>query len=390
MIKVLFVVDYLSMNIGGPRFLTNVFRRLPKDNYEIHIITGAVSYGALDVLQGHNNIDVINLSVFDAKALPSEQSTNVIKFLYKALNTVNRTTRRSRIDIIHLNTHFPNLLSYAIKLNLNLPIICSIHHLEETTQFYSISSKTAKLVIQDLLEINSPCNVVHVPSRYTKQRIKDLTIINKNNIIVIPPGIEIEKYLSIPRRAEENLFVMIVRLERRKHCDHAIAALKIVTRRNPDVKLFIIGDGPMKPYLMQLVKRLSLEKNVSLLGVVDEKTKLDFLSRAQALIHLGYPEGFGIAILEALASGTPVIAYDVPPINEIIRNSITGVLVEKDNLVKLAEAIININQFDFNSEILKNVAKKYDISIITRQFDTLYKYLVYQKRPNIKNKIIMT
>jgi len=376
MIKVLFVVDYLSMNIGGPRFLTDVFRKLPKDSYEIHIITGTVGYDALDVLQGHDNIDVINLNVFDTKALPSEQPMNVIRFLYKALNAVNRATRKSCIDIIHLNTHFPNLLSYAIKLDSNLPIICSIHHLEETAQFYSISSKLAKLVVQDLLEINSPCNIVHVPSRYTKQRIRELTILNRNNIVVIPPGIEIEKYSSIPRRAEEDLFVMMVRLERRKHCDHAIAAFKIVSRRDPDAKLFIIGDGPMKPYLMQLIKRLSLEKNVSLLGVVDEETKLDFLSRAQALIHLGYPEGFGIAILEALASGVPVIAYDVPPINEIIRNSITGVLVEKDNLIKLAEAIININQFDFNSEILKNVAKKYDISIIARQFDTLYKYLV--------------
>jgi len=196
---------------------------------------------------------------------------------------------------------------------------------------------------------------------------------------VIPPGIEIEKYMSIPRRIEEDLFVMMVRLERRKHCEHAIAAFKVVTRRNPNVRLFIIGDGPMKPYLMQLIKRLSLEKNVHLLGVVDEETKLDFLSRAQALIHLGYPEGFGIAILEALASGVPVIAYDVPPINEIIKNNITGVLIKKDNLIELAEAILNTDKFGFDSKILRNATRKYDISITTRQFDALYKYLVYDE-----------
>ena len=136
MIKILFIVDYLTMNTGGPRFLIDVFRRLSMSDYKIHIITGAIDYTALYILKSRSNVDIINLNIFNTKALPSEQPINVIKFLHKAFNIVNSITKRSHIDIIHLNSHFPNLLSYAIKLNV--PIICSIHHLEETIQFLSL------------------------------------------------------------------------------------------------------------------------------------------------------------------------------------------------------------------------------------------------------------
>jgi len=378
MIEILFVVDYLTTNVGGPRFHIDVFRRLPKNSYRIHIVAGAVDHEALDILKNHSNINVVNLNVFNTKALPSEQPINVIKFLYGAFNTINKITKKTHIDVIHLNTHFPNLLSYVIKLIT--PIVCSIHHLEEATQFYGVTPKIAKLIIQDLLEINSPCNVIHVPSRYTKQRIEELSITNRNNIIVIPPGIEIEKYISIPRRMKESLFVMIGRLERRKHYEHAIAAFKIVTRHRPDYKLAIIGDGPLKHELIQMIKRYGLERNIFLLGSVDEETKLELLSKAEALIHLGYPEGFGIVILEALASGTPVIAYNVPPINEIVKNDVAGILVEKDNVMDLAKAIMSIDRYSFDPEVLRRITEKYDIKVIAKKFENLYKCLITQSK----------
>ncbi len=370
MIDIIFAIDYIATTSGGPRFLIEVFKKLAKNSYRIHVITGAVDNISIYAV---NNMDIINLKIYKHNALPSEQPTNVIRFLYKASKLIKELIKEYTSPIVHLNSHFPNLLSYITKSDV--PTICSIHHLEETTQFLSAVSKTAKIIIQDLLEINSPCSVIHVPSRYTRQEAERIRLIKSRNIVIIPPGIEVRKYIHLPRKVEDHLFIMIGRLEKRKHYDHAIAAFKIITKYRPDYKLIIIGDGSLKYKLIQLIKRYGLERNISLLGSVDEETKIKLLSRAEALIHLGYPEGFGIVILEALATGTPVITYNVPPINEIVRNGVTGILIERDNIVALTKTIMNFDHQNFDEATLKRVATKYDINKIAKRFETLYRSL---------------
>jgi len=305
------------------------------------------------------------------------QPTNIAQFLIRVSRFLKKDLENSTY-ILHLNSHFPNFLAYMLKSRLHdLPVICSIHHLESTQEFSGLIYKIGKIFLQDILEVNSPCTIVHVPSNYVKNQIKSMSIINRNNIVVIPPGIEIKKYMGIPRRPRDDMFLMIGRLEKRKHYEHAIAAFKLVSKYKPHAKLIIVGDGPLKTYLLQMIKQLTLEKNVFLLGTVDENTKLELLSQAQALIHLGYPEGFGISILEALASGVPVISYDVPPINETVINSINGILVEKDNVIELAKTILELDKkAAFNERTIRSTAKRYDIELISNKFNSLYKSLL--------------
>jgi len=245
---------------------------------------------------------------------------------------------------------------------------------------HTFIGKIGTITLQDVLELNTKCNVIHVPSNYIKSLIQQKSIVNKHNIIVIPPGISVKKYFTIPRRPSNDLFIMIGRLEQRKHYDHAIAAFKIVTKYKPERKLLIIGDGPLKYKLTQLIKKYGLERNVVLLGSIDEETKLTLLSKADALIHLGYPEGFGIVIVEALASGVPVITYNVPPVNELILHEITGLLVEKNNIFQLARTIMNFNKYNFDKKTLRDTVKRYDINIVAEKFRTLYTKLYEMHR----------
>jgi len=374
MIKIVFVTDYLTLTSGGPRFFIDVFKQLARKGFEISVITGTTDNERIMYIG--KEIDIVDLKVYKPHIFPSDQPINVIKFLSRASYIIKEIIKELPFFVLHLNSHFPNLIPYIIRSYTSIPIVCSIHHLEEIYQFYGLLPKLAKIVFQDMFEVNSPCTIIHVPSNSTKQKVEHLSIVNRGNVIVIPPGIEIEKYTYISKRTEKNLFIMIGRLERRKHYDHAVAAFKIVVRHKPEAKLFIIGDGPLKQYLTRLIRRLLLEKNVFLLGLVDEETKLDLLSRAQALIHLGYPEGFGTVLIEALASGTPVIAYNVPPLNEIIEHKVTGTLVNKDSIIDLARVIMKFDKYDFHYNKLREIAKKYDISIVAKKFELLYKHLV--------------
>ena len=367
MLTVVYVVDYLSIRTGGPRFLMNVFSKLVKTGkFRVFVVTGQVVGKTLIT---DENIDIVNLNAYSENRLPHEQPLRAIKFAMKSRFTIKQLVKHED-SILHTNSHLPNLLPFLTRVDV--PVVCSIHHLESLHCAHTFIGKLGIAFLQDLLELNTKCSVVHVPSNHIKSLIQQKSIINKHNIAVIPPGIDTRKYFAIPRNPSNGLFVMIGRLERRKHYVHAITAFKIVARHRPHYKLVIIGDGPLKHELIRLIKRYGLERNVFLLGSVDEETKLELLSKAEALIHLGYPEGFGIVILEALASGTPVIAYDVPPINEVVKNGVTGILVEKDNIIELARAIMSINRYYFDLKTLRHYAERYDIKIIAKKFETVY------------------
>jgi len=371
MITLISVMDYLSMRTGGVRFLMSVFSKLLETRkFRIIVVVGQVIEEPLII---DKNFEVINLDIYSKYKLPHEQPLNAIKFMSE-LRFVIKQLIEYENSILHTNNHLPNLLPLLTRIDI--PIVCSIHHLESLQCAHTFIGKLGIAVLQDFLELNAKCNIVHVPSNHIKSLIQQKSIINKHNIVVIPPGIDTRKYFTTPRKPSNGLFVMIGRLEQRKHYDHAIAAFKIVARYRPYYKLVIIGDGSLKHKLIQLIKRYDLERNIFLLGSADEKTKLELLSRAEALIHLGYPEGFGIVILEALASGIPVIAYDVPPLNEIVVHRETGVLVRKDGVADLAKAIIDIDKHSFHPDKLRRTAERYDINTVARKFEKLYRHLI--------------
>ena len=338
---------------------------------EIALTNGLIELVLLDIFQP-----------YQSRVYPYKQPFRCLRFLYEAakvLNEVmNETHDKTNTMVIHVHNPLPNLIPYLMTRKIRskrISIVCTIHHFEETYSLDSMLSKIISVPYQYIIETNIPCNVIHVPSRYVKETLVKKRFFYKKNIIIIPPGIDLDRYLANPKKHEDGLFIMIGRLEPRKHYDHAIAAFKIVAKHRPDYKLVIIGDGPLKHELIQLIERYGLERNVFLLSSVDEETKLKLLSRVEALIHLGYPEGFGIVILEALASGTPVIAYNVPPINEIVKNGTTGVLVKKDSIIDLAKAIMNIDRYSFDPNELRRSTKKYDINTIVNKFKVLYRYL---------------
>ncbi|NAY89103.1 MAG: glycosyltransferase, partial [Desulfurococcales archaeon] len=189
-------------------------------------------------------------------------------------------------------------------------------------------------------------------------------------------GIDLSKHLAVRKKPEPGTFLMIGRLEPRKHYEHAILAAKLARRYRKDLKLYIVGGGSLKPLLEQKIREENLEDTVKLLGNVDEQEKLELLARAEALIHLGYPEGFGLVIIEALATGTPVIAYDLPPINEIIKNNVHGILISKDDIASLARALIQFRAENFNPDVLRAKAAEYDLEQTARKFHKLYSALL--------------
>jgi glycosyltransferase involved in cell wall biosynthesis len=110
----------------------------------------------------------------------------------------------------------------------------------------------------------------------------------------------------------------------------------------PDVQLMLVGDGPLRADLEQLASELQLRDRVVFAGAKDRADVVEMLHGCSIFALPSRSEPFGIAVVEAMACGKPVIGTRTGGIPEIIDDGEDGLLVEPDNPDQLAEAILRL------------------------------------------------
>lgn len=143
---------------------------------------------------------------------------------------------------------------------------------------------------------------------------------------------------ALPQQAR--VLLAVSRLEQQKGLDVAVEALARVRGRHPDAVLVVLGLGSQEARLNALAGELGLAGAVHLAGSVGDVA--GWLRRAELLVHPARWEGFGLALLEAMLAGLPVVASSVSSIPEIVADGTTGLLVPPDDAARLAEAICRL------------------------------------------------
>jgi len=167
-----------------------------------------------------------------------------------------------------------------------------------------------------------------------------------------------------------------------------LEAIDILYTRGVKAHFTIVGTGEELLSLKLFVTTHNLEDMVTFAGQVDDQTLSNLYSTASLFILPSFVrlEAFGIVQLEALAMGVPVIASDMPGVNEVVQRSGGGWLVPPKN----SEALADIIQYalEHKKERLvraqqgqEYVFKYYDWSVISEQFENLYYELLEQKDP---------
>lgn len=132
--------------------------------------------------------------------------------------------------------------------------------------------------------------------------------------------------------------------ERYKAIDVLIPAWARVVQDVPNAHLLVVGDGPLKRQVEQLIKDNDIGRNVTLMGVVDAEALRDIYDRSCCLVLPSRSEGMGRVILEALARGRPTVGSRVGGIPELIEHGVTGVLVNPEDEIGLAAALTDLLQ----------------------------------------------
>jgi len=179
-------------------------------------------------------------------------------------------------------------------------------------------------------------------SHFVADRIK--RYYNRESDVMYPP-VDVSGY---PHMRQQGYFVMVSRLRPYKKIDLAIRAFNRL--RMP---LVIVGDGEERDRLRKLAG-----PSVTFVGNADDTMKKRILASAQGFIH-PQEEDFGIAAVEAMAAGTPVIAYDAGGARETVIEGVTGTLFEEQNWQSLADSVIRMRRESFDRDAIRNHAQQF-------------------------------
>ena len=211
-----------------------------------------------------------------------------------------------------------------------------------------------------------------VPIFSVKKKLIKLGI-NSNKIFVTGSGVDTSYIDSIKVNKSKNPeIVFLGRLVKSKN-----PSISIKLAAELGIKLHIIGDGPLRIRLENYSKMLNA--NVIFHGYLKGYKKYLILKRAWLMIHPSVEEGLPLSVLEAMASGTPVIAYRIDPLTEIIQDGVNGFLVSNyiELKNKVSKLLNNKQLLNFMSkECRRTIVENYKWDKVANRVFLVYKSFI--------------
>jgi glycosyltransferase involved in cell wall biosynthesis len=163
---------------------------------------------------------------------------------------------------------------------------------------------------------------------------------------VVHCGVDVDRYAwrGLGERARDRVVCVASLLPKKGHAD-LIDALAVLAERRPDVVLDLVGEGPERESILRRARERGVDGRVSLLGTQSSGDVRATLAEARAFalpsvrLPSGRMEGIPVALMEAMASGVPVVATRLSGIPELVQDGVTGLLVEPHDPDGLAAAL---------------------------------------------------
>lgn len=190
-----------------------------------------------------------------------------------------------------------------------------------------------------------------------------------------PCGICLDKFIQ-GERQDPNRVVTICSQIERKGVDDLLRAVSLLKQDGISVSLDIVGDGPKKANSMKLSEELGIRENVVFHGSVHNSQVCSFYQQASIFVLASYAEGFPVTIMEAMASGLPVVATGVGDVPEMIVEGESGYVIEPGDVGALADRLSRIltdpDRGRSMGEKGKEISRRFDLG---RQVDALCGWL---------------
>jgi glycosyltransferase involved in cell wall biosynthesis len=256
-----------------------------------------------------------------------------------------------KFDYILINSRlYPNFTVVPIiRLLCRKTQVVAIHH-----HFNFLTQVGILRTVHKALELFFVriCNQIIVVSPYVKDLISQMYFLERKKINYLEIAFDHKKTCQVPKTTDKH-FLFVGTIERRKGVDAIIEAVSLLKQENILVNVNIIGNILYDNYYEELIGKINaykLNQQIRLLGRVSDDELQSYYSSSCAFVFPSRHEGYGMVLIEAMAYGLPVIAFNNSAIPYSIKDGINGLLVKNGEVKDLSEKM----KLLWTDEALKN------------------------------------
>ncbi|MFH1537895.1 MAG: glycosyltransferase family 4 protein [bacterium] len=288
--------------------------------------------------------------------------TREITFMLKAMPGL----LRYRPDIVHCHAFIMILPGIFSKIFTKSKLIVTLHSAVDTMML-----KKSR-VLRRLLGF---ADRIFCVSSDIKNDL--LPYFPESRFEMTPNGVDLSlfKNLGLPR---ENRLIAVGTFRWYKGYKYLVRAMKLIVEKHPDFSLVICGDGLDRPEIEEEIRRLKLERHVTITGMISQERIVELLNRSKIYVMSSVVEGFPKALVEALACGAPAVLTTACAAGDVVKD--TALTVEPENPEAFAETVCRLIS---DEELWRKLAgacagavEKYDWSRIAGDVKRIYHSLV--------------
>ena len=340
--KIAMCVPFFFPHFGGTeKYVKDLSLELLSRGHEVTVITNNVPKEAgAPSKENMEGLDVIRL--------------DAMNFIYLPVSFKFNLSMLKGFDLVH--SHCPAFgFTRAIRNRLRAPHIVT-YHCDTTISENFLGRKMPKWLIKSVEELTNMyarwvLPKVDVIINTTESYASTSPVMKKLPHKAVPIGIHYELFdasrqkQGITEASRDRKKVLFLgRFASNKGIDYLVRAIPAVLKEVPDAKFVLCGDGEEKPHIEEFIDKVGVRSHIEFRGKVnlDEMVQLYSTAAMYVFPSINRLEAFGIVQLEAMSCSTPVIASNIPGVNNVMEEGKSGLLVEPRDIEGLSAAIIKL------------------------------------------------
>lgn len=287
---------------------------------------------------------------------------------------VARRLRTWPVDILHTHNPAPHIVG-ALACCMLRSRVRLIH-----TKHGRNDPKDRRKIFYNRLAA-SLTDVIACVSRDAADVVLEIERVRREKVQVVHNGIDLSRFSAgaVLPRTDRPCGIHVARLVYpTKDQRSLLQAIRLVVDQVPTFRFLVVGDGPYRAELEQLRATLQLTENVELLGQRTDVSQL--LAQSDFFVLSSLYEGLSLTLLEAAATGLPIVATRVGGNPEVVEHGVNGLLVPPKDPVKLAEAMVQLirqplQAGDMGRAGRAKMVEQFDLRRTVAKYETLYRQL---------------
>ena len=358
---------------GSGVVATELGKALAKKGHEIHFITYSqpVRLGGFTENVFYHEVSVSDYPLFDFQPYETELASKMVDVV-----------KYEKLDLIHVHYAIPHasaafMAKQILKTQgITIPYVTTLHGTDITLVGRDPSFEPVITFC-----INESDAVTAVSESLKKDTLKHFNV--KNEITVVPNFIALDKKRTDSKinrglyaSPDEKIISHISNFRKVKRVEDVIRVFAETIKKVPS-KLLFVGDGPERYGCEQLCRELSLCEHILFLGKIRDTS--DVLAISDAFLLPSETESFGLAALEAMSMGVPVVSSNSGGIPEVNENGFSGFLSDVSDVDDMSKNLVHIlteNRLDSFRDNALVQAQKFAISKVLPMYEDIYTKLV--------------